>query len=414
MNKKFLSGAVLFITTFVLNNLAFLAPVKAQTGNTFYGTNAGTADGESNSGFGNAVLHFNTGSYNTACGAEALLDNSGGNYNTASGYKALYTNTSGTYNTASSAYALESNTTGGLNTASGYQALYSNTIGGANTASGVNALYQNTTGGYNTATGVDALFSNTTGNYNMANGHESLYSNTTGAFYAVNGAFVLYSNTIGNFNTATGPGALFSNTTGSNNVALGATAGFALTTGSNNICIGAGVNGVAGESNTTRIRNVYSSVASSRAVYVNADNKIGTFSSSRRFKQDIQPMDKSSETLFALKPVTFRYKKDADPSQALSFGLIAEDVARVSPELITRDEEGKPQTVRYEAVNAMLLNEFLKEHRKNEQQKSKIEQQDAKIAQQQKQIEALTEGLQKVSAQLELNKAAPQTVVNNR
>src|SRR4029078_3669202 len=113
-------------------------------------------------------------------------------------------------------------------------------------------------------------------------------------------------------------------------------------------------------------------------------------------KHDIQPMDKSSETLFALKPVTFRYKKDADPSQALSFGLIAEDVAQVSPELITRDEEGKPQTVRYEAVNAMLLNEFLKEHRKNEEQ-------EATIARQQKQIEALTAGLQKVSAQMELN-----------
>jgi hypothetical protein len=224
---------------------------------------------------------------------------------------------------------------------------------------------------------------------------------------------VLYNNTTGNFNTATGPGALFSNTTGSNNVAVGTTAGFAIT-GSGNVCIGAGVNGVAGESNTTRIRNVYTTVANGRAVYVNADNKIGTLSSSRRFKHDIQPMDRSSETLFALKPVTFRYKKDADPSQALSFGLIAEDVAQVSPELITRDEEGKPQTVRYEAVNAMLLNEFLKEHRKNEQQESKIEQQDAKIAQQQKQIEALTEGLQKVSARLELNKAAPQTVVNNR
>jgi hypothetical protein len=248
----------------------------------------------------------------------------------------------------------------------------------------------------------------------MANGYQALFNNTTGGFNTGNGVLALYNNTIGNFNTATGIGALLANTTGSNNVAIGLTAGSALTTGSGNVCIGAGVNGVAGESNITRIRNVYTTVANGRAVYVNADNKIGTLSSSRRFKHDIQPMDKSSETLFALKPVTFRYKKDADPSQALSFGLIAEDVAQVSPELITRDEEGKPQTVRYEAVNAMLLNEFLKEHRKNEQQESKIEQQDAKIAQQQKQIEALTEGLQKVSAQLELNKAAPQIVVNNR
>src|SRR5262249_6029347 len=155
----------------------------------------------------------------------------------------------------------------------------------------------------------------------------------------------------------------------------------------------AGVNGVAGESNTTRIRNIYTTVANGRAVYVNADNKIGTLSSSRRFKQDIQPMDKSSETLFALKPVTFRYNKDTDPSQALSFGLIAEDVAQVSPELITRDEEGKPQTVRYEAVNAMLLNEFLKEHREVQELKTTV-------VQQQKQIETLTAGLQKVNAQL--------------
>jgi trimeric autotransporter adhesin len=410
MNKKFLRGAALFIIVLALSNLSFLAQVSAQT-NTFYGVNAGTADGDSNSGFGYAALHFNTGSYNTACGAEALLDNTTGGLNTAIGYRALHINTGGTYNTASSASALESNTTGGLNTASGYQALYSNTIGGYNTASGVNALLSNTEGGYNTASGVNALFSNTTGTYNMASGYQALYSNTiggyntasgvnallsntTGAFNAANGVFVLYNNTTGNFNTANGPGALFSNTTGSNNVALGATAGFALTTGSNNICIGAGVNGVAGESNTTRIRNVYTTVANGRAVYVNADNKIGTLSSSRRFKHDIQPMDRSSETLFSLKPVTFRYKKDADPSQALSFGLIAEDVAEVSPELITRDEEGKPQTVRYEAVNAMLLNEFLKEHKTIAELKSTI-------AQQQKEIQTLLATVREQSAQIQ-------------
>ena len=423
MNKKFLPGAVLSITVLALSNLSFLAQVRAQT-NTFYGLNAGTADGDSNSGFGNAVLHFNTGSYNTGCGAVALLNNISGNYNTASGYKALYNNTSGTYNTASSAYALYSNTTGGLNTASGYQALYSNTIGGYNTASGVNALYQNTTGGYNTASGVDALFSNTTGNYNMANGYQALYSNTTGAFNAVNGVFALYNNTIGNFNTATGPGALFSNTTGSNNVALGTTAGLALTTGNGNVCIGAGVRGVAGESNTTRIRNVYTTIANGRAVYVNSDNKIGTLSSSRRFKEDIQPMDKSSESLFALKPVTFRYNKDVDPSQALSFGLIAEDVAQVSPELTTRDEEGKPQTVRYEAVNAMLLNEFLKEHNKNEAQAKTIAELKSTLTLQKRQFQSTIAALsarmkeqdlkiQRVSAQIDLNRATPQLTANH-
>ena len=314
-----------------------------------------------------------------------------------------------------------SNTTGNANTASGANALFSNTTGSTNMASGANALFSNTTGDNNTASGCFMRSSsNTTGSpYNMANGYEALYSNTTGGFNAANGVFVLYNNTIGNFNTATGPGALLANTTGSNNVAVGTTAGIALTTGSGNVCIGAGVNGVAGESNTTRIRNVYTTVANGRAVYVNADNKIGTLSSSRRFKHDIQPMDRSSETLFALKPVTFRYKKDADPSQALSFGLIAEEVAQVSPELITRDEEGKPQTVRYEAVNAMLLNEFLKEHRKFEIQTRKVEHQETTIAQQESTIAAAAEGdsslvasvkeqsaqMQKVSAQVQLNGA---------
>ena len=427
MNKKFLGSAVLFIAVLALSNLSFLARVRAQAQtNTFYGDQAGgfITTGLNNSGFGYAVLHFdNSGSGNTASGAEALLNNDQGYYNTASGYHALHTNTSGTYNTASSAYALESNTTGGLNTASGYQALYTNTIGGYNTASGVNALYQNTTGGYNTASGVNALFSNTSGNYNMANGYESLYSNTTGAFNAANGAFALYNNTIGNFNTATGPGALYSNTSGSSNIAIGTIAGINLTTGSGNICIGQGVNGVAGESNTTRIRNIYTTVANGRAVYVNSDNKIGTLSSSRRFKEDIQPMDKSSESLFALKPVTFRYKKDTDPSQALSFGLIAEEVAQVSPELITRDEEGKPQTVRYEAVNAMLLNEFLKEHKKNEVQAQTIAELKSALTLQKREFQSTIAALsarmkeqdlkiQRVSAQIDLNRATPQLTAN--
>jgi hypothetical protein len=271
----------------------------------------------------------------------------------------------------------------------------------------------------------------------MANGYESLYSNTTGAFNAANGAFALYNNTIGNFNTATGPGALYSNTSGSSNIAIGTIAGINLTTGSGNICIGQGVNGVAGESNTTRIRNIYTTVANGRAVYVNSDNKIGTLSSSRRFKQDIQPMDRSSESLFALKPVTYRYKKDTDPSQALSFGLIAEYVAQVSPELITRDEEGKPQTVRYEAVNAMLLNEFLKEHRKVEIQTRKVVELSSKmeaetannaelkstIARQQREFQSTIAALsarmkeqdakiERVSAQIDLNRATPQLTAN--
>src|SRR6478752_3264546 len=395
MNNKFLPGAALFIITFVLTSLASLTHVKAQT-NTFYGEGAGANNsGGRNSGVGYLALFSNTtGQWNTATGANALLHNSTGQWNTASGYRALASNTNGNNNTASGIFALEDNISGDNNTAIGEV-----------------ALADNTTGSQNTASGIAALRSNTTGNYNMANGYQALFNNTTGGFNTGDGVLALNNNTIGNFNTATGLGALLANTTGSNNVAVGLTAGSALTTGSGNVCIGAGVNGVAGESNTTRIRNVYTTVANGRAVYVNADNKIGTLSSSRRFKHDIQPMDKSSETLFALKPVTFRYKKDADPSQALSFGLIAEDVAQVSPELITRDEEGKPQTVRYEAVNAMLLNEFLKEHNKNEVQAKTIAELKSTIAQQQRAIEQLATQMQKVSAQVQLN-GAPAIAAN--
>jgi trimeric autotransporter adhesin len=449
MNKKFL------IMAFVLSNLALLAQIKAvDATNTFYGNGAGnptttgtfnsafgfdalnsltsgndnaasgafaladTTTGSDNTASGSNALSFNTtGDHNTANGASALYSNTTGSYNTASGDQALLLNTAGTSNTASGTNALYNTTTGNANTATGTNAMFSNTTGSTNMASGANALFNNTTGDNNTASGFYALFSNTTGNYNMADGYESLYTNSTGAFNAANGVFALYSNTIGNFNTATGPGTLFSNTTGSNNVAIGTTAGLALTTGSNNVCIGAGVNGVAGESNTTRIRNVYTTVANGRAVYVNADNKIGTLSSSRRFKEDIQPMEKASASIYALKPVTYRYKKDVDPSQALSFGLIAEDVAQVSPELITRDEEGKPQTVRYEAVNAMLLNEFLKERRK-------VEQLEATIAQQKREFQSTIAALsarmkeqdlkiQRVSAQIDLNRATPQLTANH-
>jgi Chaperone of endosialidase len=212
------------------------------------------------------------------------------------------------------------------------------------------------------------------------------------------------SNTTGSHNTAIGFAALNSNTTGFFNTALGTAAG-ANIIGSGNVVIGQGIFAEAGVDDTTWIRNVYASVAVTRSVYVNEDNKIGTLASTRRVKDDIKPMDKASETIFALKPVTFRYKKDIDRYRTPQFGLVAEDVAQVNPELVTQDENGQPETVRYEAVNAMLLNEFLKEHRKNEEQQ-------AIIAQQQKQIEALTAGLQRVNAQLELSKPAPQTVKN--
>jgi Chaperone of endosialidase len=223
----------------------------------------------------------------------------------------------------------------------------------------------------------------------------------------------------GHDNTAIGYQALYNND-GWGNVGIGFNAGNSLTLGSGNVCIGYGILGVAGESNTTRIKNIYSSSASGRAVYVNSDNKIGTLVSSRRFKQEIKPMDQASEAILALKPVTFHYKKEIEPSGSIMFGLVAEDVEKADPDLVTRNEKGEAETVRYEAVNAMLLNEFLKEHRKVQELESTVAKQEASavkqeasIARQQKQIEELTAGLQKVSAQLELNQHPTATVLNN-
>jgi hypothetical protein len=217
-------------------------------------------------------------------------------------------------------------------------------------------------------------------------------------------------NTTGHDNTASGFAALAFNTTGNSNIALGTNAGNGVTTASNVICIGTNGQNV---SNSCYIGQIFGVTSSGgTAVFTNSDGKLGTTTSSRRFKEGIKPMDKASEVLLALKPVTFRYKEEIDPAGISQFGLVAEDVETVNPDLVVRDKEGRPYSVRYDQVNAMLLNEFLKEHRKNEQQESKIEQQDAQIARQQKQIEALTVGLQKVSAQLEASKPAPQ-VVNN-
>jgi hypothetical protein len=332
--------------------------------------------------------------------AQAVVPPPDGGYpgfNTAEGQKALFSLTSGTGNVAVGWGALYSDTQGSLNTAIGTGALLLN-IGDQNTATGAGALLFNNNGIYNTANGAFALHLNTEGDFNTANGFQALFSNTTGIE-----------------NTAIGYQALFSNTTGSSNTALGLNAGLSLTTGSGNVCIGAGIFGVAGESDTTRIRNIYASVANGRAVYVNSDDKIGTLASSRRFKQEIKPMDKASEVLFALKPVSFRYKKEVDPTRSLSFGLIAEEVAEVDPELVTPDPDGKPETVRYEAVNAMLLNEFLKEHRKNEEQQKQINVLTAQLNEQAAQIQKVSAQLAAASPSrggLEASEPAPQ-VVNN-
>jgi hypothetical protein len=373
-----------------------------------------------------AVVPAPDGGYpgnNTAEGTNALFRLTSGIDNTALGFEALFSNTTADFNTAAGFGALFNNTSGTQNTATGVNALISNTTGSFNTANGVNTLFRNTTGFQNAATGVQALFSNTTGFHNTAAGFQALLSNTTGNHDTADGDNALVHNTTGIFNTAIGAHALDQNITGSSNVALGFQAGFNIT-GSGNVCVGENILGVAGESNVTRIRNVGSTAqANGVFVTVGAGGKLGFQVSSRRYKDDIKPMERASEALFALKPVSFRYKKEIDPARSPDFGLIAEDVATVNPDLVARDEEGNIVTVRYQAVNAMLLNEFLKEHKKVEEQqasiaelKSTVAQQkndfQAKVAHQQEQIEALTAGLQKVSAQLEVSKTAPR-VVNN-
>jgi hypothetical protein len=325
-------------------------------------------------------------------------------YNTFLGDGALGNNPAGYSDTATGAFALISNTSGSYNTAAGFFALSDNTIGGENTATGAYALERNTTGFFNTASGNGALLANTTGGNNTANGYSALFYNTTGGS-----------------NTAEGYQALYNSTTGSNNIALGTAAGTNLTTGSNNIDIGN--LGVAAESNAIRIgttgtqTNTYIAgisgvtVAGGVGVIVDSNGHLGTVVSSERFKNSVKPMDKASEAILALKPVTFRYKHELDPDGIAQFGLVAEQVEKVNPDLVARDEQGKAYTVRYEAVNAMLLNEFLKEHRK-------VEKLEAKLAQQQKDFNARLKEqdakIQHVSDSMGLSKPVLQTIANNQ
>ena len=347
---------------------------------------------------------------NTAEGQSALLHLAGGTYNTALGWSSLGFNVTGNLNTAVGAGTLLLNT-GSNNTATGAGALISNTTGVANTADGVFALVGNTTGGGNTANGVNALQNNTNGNDNIAVGGVALYSNING-----------------NDNTAIGASAL-DLSTGSGNIAVGFNAGGNLTTGDNNIYLGS--LGVATESNTIRIgtsgtqnrafirgiRGVTTGNSDAIPVLIDSVGQLGTTSSSRRFKKEIKPMHNASEAILALKPVTFHY--NSDKTNTPQFGLIAEEVAEVNPNLVVRDENGEIYTVRYEAVNAMLLNEFLKEHRKVEEQRATIAELKSTVAQQQKGMEVLTAQLkaqaaqiQKVSAQIEAVRPAPQMVQN--
>ncbi len=438
--------------------------------------------GTDNTAIGRGALNTNTtGDFNTAIGFNALLANTIGTSNTASGVNALGSNTTGSYNTATGLSALISNTEGNGNTASGTEALFSNTTGSGNTASGVQALWSNTTGDSNTATGSGALFTNIDGLDNTAIGFQALYSNTSGGGNNAFGFQALLSNISGirnlavgsgalsfltsgdsnvavgnvallqgvtvNFNTALGRRALF-RSQGDQNVGLGFFAGGNLNDGGNNIYVGnVGPVPRGSESNTIRIGTQTATIVTAGnppveshpmpahtatfiggisgvavmgpAVHVSSSGQLGAQASSRRFKDDIKPMDAASEVILALKPVTFRYKKEIDVDRLPQFGLIAEDVEKVNPALVARDEQGKPYTVRYEAVNAMLLNEFLKEHRKVQEQARDIQQQKATITELKNGMETVVARLkeqdsriQKVSAQIEMGRPTPKVVLN--
>jgi Chaperone of endosialidase len=341
--------------------------------------------------------------FTTAEGQNALFSLTTGAANTAVGWFSLFSDAEGSFNTATGAGALLFNTAD-ENTAFGAAALLFNTTGGANTAIGTAALLNNTIGFGNTATGVNALLSNTTGTDNTANGYQALLSNTTGLD-----------------NTANGVGALANNTTGNLDTALGFFAGSSVTTASGVIAIGnAGAN-VSNSCFIGSIRGVTTQNADAVPVLIDSAGQLGTASSSRRFKNEIKPMDSASESILALKPVTFHYKSDA--SGTSQFGLIAEEVAAVNPDLVVHDKNGEIYTVRYDAVNAMLLNEFLKEHRKVGEQECRIHEQEAMITQLKKdflatvaqlatRLDEQASQIQKVSAQLEVSKPAPQVVKN--
>jgi hypothetical protein len=438
--------AFLFIPLSLMLTCFGLTPMAQAVGPDTDGTIPGSNNGEGigvlvtrttgvwNTGTGfEALSQLTAGNQNTATGLRALFSDTNGGFNTATGVYSLFSNTSGFFNSATGAYSLANNISGIHNTANGYAALYRNdaddntatgfaalyhhTTGNANTANGAFALLSDTSGQVNTATGAGALFSNTTGSFNTANGASALSSNTSGADNTANGAQALVNNVDGSDNTALGLSALASNTSGSNNVALGRNAGIQQTTGSNNIYIGFNIGGTAGESDACYITSIFGQTSSGGIpVLINANHKLGTTTSSKRFKEVIKPMGTASEALLGLKPVTFRYKKGIDPQGIPQFGLVAEDVEAVNPDLVVRDDKGEIYTVRCDAVNAMLLNEFLKEHHKVEKLEAVIAQQQksfqSKLAEQDKQIEALGSGLQKLSAQLELDRPAPRTVLN--
>ena len=383
-------------TTGESNTAAGLAALQVNTTgtqNTALGAEAlqSNTTGDGNTALGISALRSNTqGDFNTATGINALAANTTGNESTATGADALRFNTTGTDNTATGANTLEANISGSSNTATGANALEANSSGGSNTATGARALAASTSGGSNTATGTGALQGNIGGSLNTATGRSALLANTFGVNNTATGASALQANITGDGNTAVGVGALASNSSGSGNTAIGIGAGNLLETGEDNIYVRN--SGVAAESKTIRIGTnqldtfiVGISGATSAggvAVLVNGNGRLGTATSSRRFKQDVQDMGATSTALMRLRPVTFQYRREYDDGVGLrQYGLVAEEVAEVFPDLVRYTETGEPHTVRYHFVNAMLLNEVQKQHRKNERQQKEIVGLNARLAQ---------------------------------
>ena len=423
---------------------ALSPPVKAQDCSS-------TCPGGGNTGLGeNALDSVNVGGggiNNTGVGLNALTDDTTGNYNVAVGSGALQNNTTGNFNMAIGAEALSQNNAN-FNLAIGFRVAFQNTTGAHLTGIGAAAMRNNTIAGFNTAIGADALRENTTTEFNVAVGDEALTAfngtaGTDGANTAL-GSIALNALTSGQENVAVGRRALEFATSGSNNTIMGWRAGDGLTTGSFNtfigsqagntegptvsdvICIGESGDTNGGEETSGRcyIGNIVGVTTGgpgpSVPVIIDQDGQLGTVASSREFKKDIKPMDQASEAILKLKPVTFHYKnRDNKNDKTPQFGLIAEDVEQVNRDLVVYGKDGKLWTVRYDAVNAMLLNEFLKEHKKVEEQQANIADLKSTVALQQKEMQTLTAQLkeqaaqiQKVSAQLETSKPAPKVVSN--
>jgi hypothetical protein len=366
------------------------------------------------------ALAFSTsGSGNTAVGAWAMNSNTTGSYDTGVGLNAMENITNGNYNTALGAWALTYSEAGDGNTAVGYYALgETDTTGGYNTATGYTALGVDTTGSYNVAAGSSALGANTTGSDNVATGPNALNDNTTGSSNVATGANALYDNKTGIDNTAVGASALSNQTAGNGNLALGIGAGVDYS-GSESFNILLGNNGVAGESYVMRlgavglqakafIAGVHGVTSSSGIpVYVNSAGQLGTATSSRRFKEDIADMGAASDVLMKLRPVTFHYKAPYDDGQRVQqYGLIAEEVAEIDPNLVQYGDDGQPLTVRYHFVNAMLLGEVQKQHATLASQAALLARQAAEIANQKSEIATQKTALAALSDRLAKLEAA--------